>query len=410
MTANQGNHDNEIELLRKRVAELELENKHVRALVEVANQSIADKQVLFTQLLDAMEDMILVKDQNSHIVYANRAFRDFYAMTMEELQGIIDAPINPEEWTNQYLIDDAYVINTGNNLTIEEEPVTRHDGQIRYFNTIKSAVFSVAAQANLMVAVCRDITERKEVERRVNEFNSMVSHELRTPLTAIRAALGLIEGGQTEPISQTNMELVHIANTECDRMIRLINDLLDIKKIAANKLDLKLEPLNATDIIAPVVASMSGLARECQISLAFEIEDARTFIGDRDRIIQVVANLVSNAIKFSPAGNDVQIKSQTAGENTIRFSCRDHGPGIQERDFDKLFLAFHQIDSSDTRAKGGTGLGLAISKAIIERHGGEIGFETALGGGTTFWFELPVPAPVPASQEAGRTALAKTGD
>jgi signal transduction histidine kinase len=311
-------------------------------------------------------------------------------MSMDELRGIIDAPFNQEEWTNQYLADDAYVINTGNVLVIDEEPATRFDGVVRYFNTIKSPIITASHGINLMVAVCRDITERKEVERRVNEFNSMVSHELRTPLTAIRAALGLIEGGQTEPISPTNMELVHIASTECERMIRLINDLLDIKKIAANKLDLKLVALHPADVIETVMAAMSGVARENGIELVSSLQDRRPFQGDRDRIIQVAANLVSNAIKFSPAQTKVKLSTEVVDQNTIRFSVSDRGPGIAETDFDKLFVAFQQLDSSDSRAQGGTGLGLAISKAIVDRHGGKIGLQSDSEGGTTFWFDLPV--------------------
>lgn len=372
-------HDDETDDLKRRLAHLEAENSRLRL-----------KEAVHTQLLDAMQDMILCKDASSHIVYANRAFREFYGMSMEELMGIIDTPKNREEWTSQYLIDDAYVINTGSVLTIEEEPATKYDGTVRYFNTIKSPLFGPAGAKNMMVAVCRDITERKEVERRVSEFNSMVSHELRTPLTAIRAALGLIEGGTTEPISDTNLELVGIARAECDRMIRLINDLLDIKKIAANKLELKLQPLNPTDILGIVVAAMSGVAKESDIEMILVLQDLRTFMGDRDRIIQVITNLVSNALKFSPEKTHVKISTITTAEGSLRFTVSDKGPGILESDSDRLFVAFQQLDSSDTRAQGGTGLGLAISKAIVECHGGKIGFDSNPDGGTTFWFDLPV--------------------
>lgn len=357
--------------------------------LEEENRQLRERESMYTQFLDSIQDMIFCKDAGSHIVYANRAFREFYGMSMDELNGMIDAPFNQSEWTQQYLIDDAYV-RSGNILTIEEEPVTRHDGEVRYFNTIKSPIFSASGAVGLTVGVSRDITERKEMDRRVSEFNSMVSHELRTPLTAIRAALGLIEGGTTEPLDDVNMDLINIARTECDRMIRLINDLLDIKKIAANKLDMNIQILDPLHVVRRVCASMASVAQEAGIELQCAVDDTRLFTGDPDRIIQVLANLTSNAIKFSAAETAVRLITTPGPEGFIKFAVEDRGPGIAETDFDKLFVAFQQLDSSDTRAKGGTGLGLAISKAIVRRHGGNIGFETNLGKGTTFWFTLPL--------------------
>ncbi len=184
-------------------------------------------------------------------------------------------------------------------------------------------------------------------------------------------------------------------------MIRLINDMLDIKKIAANKLVLKLQLLRPVDLINSVVAPLVGMAKECQIELIQTINDDRAFRGDRDRLIQVLANLVSNAIKFSAPCSRVVLGADMAQDGSVRFSVQDSGPGIAEADFDKLFIAFQQLDSSDARAKGGTGLGLAISKAIVERHGGKIGFTTDLGKGATFWFELPLRGPAGVGNVSG---------
>lgn len=504
-----------------RMTEESLEQKVAR--LEKSEAQLREQQAMFMQMLDAIQDMILVKDRNSRITYANRAFREFYGMSQEQLHGIIDSPHNRDEYTQQYLVDDAYVINTGNVLDIPEEPVTRHDGIIRYFNTIKSPVY-LSGQPEFLVGVSRDITEqkeaqeerirteraldeaerlfrqmaesmrdvfvvagprferyfyvspayertfgrpcrelladassivnsiitedrkrfhekmeeardtgefnhefrvrredvvrwiwlrtfpvtdeigviqricgiahditeRKEVERRVSEFNSMVSHELRTPLTSVRSALGLIEGGQTEPVGPNTMELISIARAECDRLVRLINDLLDVKKIEANKLQLNLEDLNPDDIVGVVMSTIRGMAQEGQIRIVPTVIEPTKFRGDRDRIIQVLTNLVSNAVKFSPPESEVKISAQTVDEEHIKFSVVDHGPGIPEVARGKLFTAFHQVDSSDSRAKGGTGLGLAICKGIVERHGGLIGFDSVASGGSVFWFELPL--------------------
>jgi PAS domain S-box-containing protein len=360
------------------------------ARLERENAKLREQQDMYIQMLDAMQDMILVKDERSRITYANKAFRDFYGMNLAELQGIIDAPWNEPEWTEQYLVDDAYVIQTGKELHIPEEPVTRHDGHVAFFNTIKSPIFNARGETELLVAVCRDITKLKEVERRVNEFNSMVSHELRTPLTSIRAALGLIEGGQTEPVGEGTMELISIARDECDRLIRLINDLLDIKKIEANKIQLNMQELTPDDIVNAVMNTIRGVAREAAIKLVPGAIEQTPFEGDRDRIIQVLTNLVSNAVKFSPPDSEVEICAKKKNGSEIRFAVIDHGPGIPEPARDKLFTAFHQVDSSDSRAKGGTGLGLAICKGIVERHGGHIGFDSPDEGGSVFWFELPL--------------------
>jgi PAS domain S-box-containing protein len=360
------------------------------ARLERENAKLREQQDIYIQMLDAMQDMILVKDERSRITYANKAFRDFYGMSLAELQGMIDAPWNEPEWTEQYLVDDAYVIQTGKELHIPEEPVTRHDGHVAFFNTIKSPIFNARGETELLVAVCRDITKLKEVERRVNEFNSMVSHELRTPLTSIRAALGLIEGGQTEPVGESTMELISIARDECDRLIRLINDLLDIKKIEANKIQLNMQELTPDDIVNAVMNTIRGMAREAAIKLVPGAIEQTRFEGDRDRIIQVLTNLVSNAVKFSPPDSEVEICAKNKNGSEIRFAVIDHGPGIPEPARDKLFTAFHQVDSSDSRAKGGTGLGLAICKGIVERHGGHIGFDSPDEGGSVFWFELPL--------------------
>lgn len=378
-TSHSDSNDIEISELKRKLAQLEQSEHQLR-----------EQQAVFKQMLDAMHDMILVKDAKSRITYANKSFRDFYGMSQEELQGIIDAPFNQPEYTQQYLVDDAYVINHRKRLEIPEEPVTRHDGAIFYFNTIKTPILNSRGEAEQMVAVCRDITEKKQVERRVGEFNSMVSHELRTPLTSIRAALGLIEGGQTEPVGASTMELISIARAECDRLVRLINDLLDIKKIEAGKIELKMRSLQPKDIVNDVLLTLRGFAHEAAIRLVAETTDDVKFEGDRDRIIQVLTNLVSNAVKFSPPDSDVIIHVGTFHGGTVRFAVSDEGPGIPEEARDKLFTAFHQIDSSDSRAKGGTGLGLAISKGIVEKHGGSIGFQTNEQGGSTFWFELPL--------------------
>lgn len=237
--------------------------------------------------------------------------------------------------------------------------------------------------------IARDISVRKEADRRIGEFYSTVSHELRTPLTSIRASLGLLEGGVGGQIDSDALQLVEIARAESDRLIRLINDILDLRKIESGKLELKLKTVRLGDMLTPLLETMKHMADEYGVRLISEHKSGDLAVMDRDRVVQVLANLISNAIKFSPKGGAVTVCVQESTDSSVRFSVSDHGPGIRPDQMHKLFGKFQQLDSSDTRSRGGTGLGLAICKAIVEEHGGQVGVDTTPGVGSTFWFELP---------------------
>jgi PAS domain S-box-containing protein len=252
------------------------------------------------------------------------------------------------------------------------------------------------------LGIAYDLTERKKIEQMKNEFISTVSHELRTPLTSIRGSLGLLAAGSIGAIPQAAHVLLDIANNNCERLVRLINDILDIEKIESGNM-----PLNTvTQPILPLAqqAIESTEAYAAQHGVRFLLQPGAGsgnayVMVDADRIIQVMVNLLSNAAKFSPEGADVKvILAQTPG--WVRMAVIDQGPGIGEQFRAHIFKKFAQADSSDTRQKGGTGLGLSISKAIIEKHQGRIGFNPAPGAGTEFYFELPSLA-VPAPQATG---------
>lgn len=240
------------------------------------------------------------------------------------------------------------------------------------------------------MVMTQDITQRKEVERLKNDFVSTVSHELRTPLTSIRGSLGLVLGGVAGELPAQANAMVEIAYKNSERLVRLINDILDIEKIESGKMVFAMNPLELGPVIEQALED--NLAYGTQFDVKFHLEQAIPevkIIGDSDRLLQVLTNLLANAAKFSPPGDKVLISVVHNG-GTVRVSITDHGPGITQEFRKIIFQKFAQEDTSATRQKGGTGLGLSISRAIIEKHQGLIGFETIPGVKTTFYFELPV--------------------
>jgi len=263
---------------------------------------------------------------------------------------------------------------------------TTFDGQV----TARPIIYHGAPAR---ISVVRDVTEWTRVNRLKSEFVSTVSHELRTPLTSIHGALKLVASGTTGALPAKVQQLLTIAHNNCERLVRLVNDMLDLDKIEAGKLEIRPTALAPTDIVRSALDGIRAMAEQYRMRLEERVDACRSFRGDRDRIIQVLTNLLSNAIKFAESETVVSISATevtTAAQDRIRFAVTNSGPGIQPSDIALLFTRFQQLDGSDARHRGGTGLGLAICKAIVEQHGGVIGVDSDPGETTTFWFELPV--------------------
>ncbi len=238
--------------------------------------------------------------------------------------------------------------------------------------------------------IVRDVNERKKVERLKAEFISNVNHELRTPLTSIRGSLGLVVDGLAGELPVAARGMLDIAYQNSERLVRLINDILDVQKIESDKLKFNFIELDLGDLVEQTLAANQGYAEKFKVKFRLHPPVHRVIVkGDCERLMQVITNLLSNAAKFSPDHDEILVKLELNFEN-VRVAITDHGLGISEEFQSIIFQKFAQADSSDTRSRVGTGLGLSISKSIVEQHGGSIGFESLPGISTTFYFDLPV--------------------
>ncbi|HWM40853.1 MAG TPA: PAS domain-containing sensor histidine kinase [Burkholderiales bacterium] len=240
-----------------------------------------------------------------------------------------------------------------------------------------------------VIAQGRDVTAQLEAERMKKEFTSTLSHELRTPLTSIIGSLQLINSGVMGDVEKEIAELTTVAERNGQRLLDLINDILDIEKIESGKLTLTPEVTPVDELVRESMVLNKGFGERFKVRFQSlgDIADRKVNV-DRKRLLQVMTNLLSNAAKFSPEGGVVEISTEDAGPS-VRVGIHDRGSGIPEAFRTRIFGRFAQADSTATRQKGGTGLGLAICKRLIELMHGRIGFEDRPGGGTTFWFELP---------------------
>jgi len=349
---------------------------------EWAQAALRSSEATNRALLNAIPDMMFRVSHDGFFLDYKSAREEELLVSPTEFIGRQVFDVLPPTLAQQLMQAVVQALQT-NTVQIFEYQVTMQDFPQDYEARI---VVSGAAET---LAIVRNITERKKMERMKNEFISTVSHELRTPLTSIRGSLGLITGGVAGELPSRVRTMVDIAYKNSERLVRLINDILDIEKIASGKMVFELKPVELMPLIEQAVEANRAYAAEFGVTLMLEQRLPDVVINtDTDRLTQVLTNLLSNAAKFSPCDDTVTI-TVARQERAIRVAITDHGPGIAEAFRDRIFQKFAQADSSDTRQKSGTGLGLSISKAIVERLGGTIGFETSLGTGTTFYFDLP---------------------
>lgn len=342
-------------------------------------------------ILDNALDGIITIDARGTVASFNRAAEHIFGYEGSEVIGRNIKMLMPEPYHSQH---DGYLHNyrtTGIARIIgigREVMGRRKDGSTFPMDLAVSEVQHLGN--SLFIGMVRDITERKRMEQMKSEFVSTVSHELRTPLTSIAGALGLLKGGAMGELPGPATQLLEIALDNSQRLTYLINDLLDMEKIAAGKLHFDMQ----TQALMPLVMQSleTNKAYADQYGVGFQLVEAEEGLMvcvDSQRLIQVLSNFLSNAAKFSPEGSKAEVSVRTMGD-VVRVSVKDRGQGIPSGFHGRIFQKFSQADASDTRQKGGTGLGLAISRELAERMGGHVDFNSVEGEGATFYIELPI--------------------
>lgn len=245
------------------------------------------------------------------------------------------------------------------------------------------------AEVRGTVLVFQDASKRHRLDRMKDEFISTVSHELRTPLTSLRAALGLVAGGALVDRPEKIPTMINLALNNCDRLVRLVNDIVDFERIQAETVPVQRADASAIRLFSRAIEAEQPGASRAGITFRIDAQPAIVSV-DEELILKVLQKLIQNAVKFSPRGTEILLSVARTGEADATFAVEDHGCGIRQEELSRIFDRFHQADSSDTRASGGAGLGLAICKSIIHCHGGRIWVESSEGQGSTFFFTVPL--------------------
>lgn len=357
-----------------------------------AEQMVIEREAYLRTLLDNVIDAIITIDERGLIESFNQAAERIFGYGASEVLGRNVSLLMPEPDRSAH---DGYISRYHDSgqarilgVSGRELLGLRRDGT--QFN-MELAVSAIQHQgARRFIGVVRDITERRRIQQMKNEFVSTVSHELRTPLTSISGALGLVVGGALGEVPGPMSGMLQIAHQNSQRLGLLINDLLDMEKLVAGKMTFHFSDVDLLAQLEEALLHNQPYATEHGVS--WHISEPLPGVAvhcDSQRLQQVLANLLSNAAKFSPAGGQVEVRMSRCPLG-VRISVIDQGSGIPSEFHSRIFAKFSQADASDTRQKGGTGLGLAITKELMERMGGQIGFDSPPGQGACFWIELPI--------------------
>lgn len=349
-------------------------------------------------LLDNVQLVVVGLDQQGNVEYVNPFFLKLTGYTQAEVIG--------QYWFDQflpsYLKSDVNVvfqqmIRQENFHPHYQNPILTKWGEERLIAWSNTLLHGTEGNPIGTISIGEDVTDRCQLERMKTEFISIVSHELRTPLTSMQAALSLLHENIVDPTSEEGQTIIQIATEGVDRLVRLVNDILDLERLESGRMRLEKRLYNTVDLMTNAVDQMQEMANQSGVILNVSTSSFQIY-ADSDRLLQVLTNLLSNAIKFSPQDSTIWLTAElikrepTHSEeltHSICFRVKDQGRGIPANKLEDIFERFHQVDASDSREKGGTGLGLTICRSIIQQHGGRMWAESVFGEGSTFYFTLP---------------------
>jgi PAS domain S-box-containing protein len=353
-------------------------------------------------IANSLPVLIAYVDRKQHYRFNNEAYQTWLGLSPDRIRGLSLETVHSQE---AYAIIRPHVerVLAGETVTYEND-LTFIDGSFHSLSVTYIPHIDRERQKIIgFFALTSDISERKAIERIKDEFISVVSHELRTPLTSIHSSLKILATGKLDPLSEKGVRMLTIADEQTERLVRLVNNVLDLQSLQSGKVQMKQKACLVGELTLEAVQTMQTLAQEHSITLHAETDNYKVW-ADRDYIVQTLTNLLSNAIKFSPPHSDIWVAATREGKASnskkknpplassssfIILSVKDRGQGIPADRLEMIFERFQQVDSSDSRKKGGTGLGLAICRQIVEEHGGKIWAESKLGEGSTFYFTLP---------------------
>lgn len=354
----------------------------VRTDITRTRQLLAERNVA-ESLHELRDDIWIVRADSEKFAYVNAAAR--------RRLGWQDNEVERHSLSELAMQPGARAIRSACRRMIE-----RNETSTQFEETLFDVPFHISIKFlpshhndGRFLIVLNDISARIEQERAQSDFISTVSHELRSPLTSIKGAMGLMLSNATGDLPDKAVDLLGIAHRNADRLVLILNDILDLEKISAGRMEFTLDDVDMRDLIREAQVANANIGERFGISLeAIGLDDPLPLRTDPNRVIQVLNNLVSNACKFSKAGDTVAIRVRDEGDS-LRISVRDQGQGIPLQDQHKIFEKFADLANSSRTTKGGTGLGLSICKAIVQSLGGTIGFTSVEGVGTTFFFNLP---------------------
>lgn len=377
---------------RDELSEIARALNHMAIQLEHDRHSLETSQKRLSTILDNVIDGIVTISPNGIIQDFNPAAEHIFGQTRANVIGHNIKMLMPEPFHSAH---DGYLQNyleSGQRKIIgflREVEGQRADGSTFPLELWVTEIW--LDHERLFIGMVRDISERREVTRLKNEFVANVSHELRTPLTSINGSLKLMRNGVLGEVGEQAKAMLDIAEKNSDRLILLINDLLDIEKIESGNMDFDFTEVDLATLLQEAIEANRGYADSLSVNYLLHSPLPTAIIqGDQHRLLQVMANLLTNACKFSSSHATVELSLQLADNNTAEICVEDHGCGIPDEFHPRIFQKFSQADGSSSRHHGGTGLGLSISKAIVERHGGNIRFESAAKLGTRFYITLPI--------------------